>query len=131
MHIYSKIHATKAALEGHQAKILLREGKAITKKAEGGFRLYYYFPSEKDARPYYQVHSKSNSKTKGFRYDIMSPDGFTIRIPDKGLFKSFEEAIDYFENWKKRFEAQGYYSSNFRRIPLEDLIEECQLIEIG
>ena len=44
------------------------------------------------------------------RYDILSPDGISIHFSD--TYKSIEEAKAAFENWKKRYEAQGYYSSN-------------------
>lgn len=61
------------------------------------------------------------------QYNILSPDGFSIRNED---FDSKEEAIKFFrEIWIKRFEQQGYYSSNNGRIPLCDLEESCTLVE--
>lgn len=62
------------------------------------------------------------------RYDILSPDGISIHFSD--TYKSIEEAKTAFENWKKRYEAQGYYSSNKGRIALEDLECHCTLVEL-
>ena len=67
----------------------------------------------------------SNSKKK---YDVISPDGFAISFSD--TYESVEAAKEAFENWKKRFEAQGYYSSNSGRIPLDELEEHCTIMEI-
>lgn len=67
----------------------------------------------------------ANSKKK---YDVISPDGFSISFTD--TYKSVEKAQEAFENWKKRFEAQGYYSSNRGRIPLDELEEHCTIVEI-
>jgi hypothetical protein len=65
---------------------------------------------------------------KKAKYDILSPDGFSIAF-DK-TYSSIEKAKKAFENWKKRFEAQGYYSSNSGRINLEDLEQHCTLVEL-
>ena len=63
---------------------------------------------------------KSNTK-----YDVLSPDGFSIHPTD--FYDSFDESVAAFEEWKKRYYHQGYYSSvNFGRIPLEDLEDYCQ-----
>jgi len=56
-------------------------------------------------------------------YDIISPDGFSIGLEP---FKCEEEDFDSevktkIEEFKKRFERQGYYSSNEGRIALDDL----------
>lgn len=67
----------------------------------------------------------SNKKKE---YDVISPDGFSISFSD--TYESIEEAKAAFENWKKRFEIQGYYSSNNGRIPLDELEEHCTLVEI-
>lgn len=66
------------------------------------------------------------AKTK--KYDILSPDGFSIDR-DK-TYKNEQEVRTAFENWKKRFEIQGYYSSNNGRIKLEDLADCCDIIEL-
>lgn len=62
------------------------------------------------------------------RYDVISPDGFSIHFSD--TYKSVEEAEEAFEVWKKRFEMQGYYSSNRGRIPLDELKEHCRIVEV-
>lgn len=61
-------------------------------------------------------------------YDILSPDGFSID-PEK-VYQTEQEAEDAFNEWKKRYERQGYYSSNHGRIALEDLRDECSLIKL-
>ena len=62
------------------------------------------------------------------RYDVISPDGFSIHFCD--TYNSIEEAEEAFEEWKKRFEKQGYYSSNGGRIPLNELENYCKIILI-
>jgi hypothetical protein len=55
------------------------------------------------------------------KYEVLSPDGFTIEF-DKPYYESSQLAFEGFDRWKKRYEVQGYYSSNdYGRIPLEDL----------
>ncbi len=64
------------------------------------------------------------------RYDVLSPDGFSIRIGVEP-FTSLKERNMYFTKWKARYKQQGYYSSAaFGRIPLEDLSDYCQWIEV-
>lgn len=60
-------------------------------------------------------------------YQVISPDGFAFHPTD--VFLSEKEAIKHFEKvYKKRFEAQGYYSTADRkRIPLEDLENYCSV----
>jgi hypothetical protein len=60
-------------------------------------------------------------------YNILSPDGFTITIDN---FATKAEALKAFTLWRKRFKAQGYYSSNNGRIALNELRHECQMITI-
>lgn len=55
---------------------------------------------------------------------VLSPDGITIDF-HKFSYPSMKSAEEAFEQWKKRYERQGYYSSNFRRIPLEELKSYC------
>ena len=55
------------------------------------------------------------------RIEVLSPDGFTLEF-DKPHYPSKKKAIEAFNNWKKRYENQGYYSSNYYgRIPLDEL----------
>jgi len=63
------------------------------------------------------------------KYDILSPDGFTIRIGVEP-FSSKKIAQDYFKKWKDRYQVQGYYSSvPYGRIPFNDLEDYCELVE--
>ncbi len=62
------------------------------------------------------------------RFNVISPDGFAIdRV---ATYKNREEAIVAFNVWKKRFEIQGYYSSNQGRISLEDLADFCSIVQV-
>ena len=54
------------------------------------------------------------------KYQVLSPDGFTIEF-DKPYYTSKKKAFEAFDKWKERYKLQGYYSSNNRRIPLDDL----------
>jgi len=54
------------------------------------------------------------------KYQVLSPDGFTIEF-DKPYYPSKKKAFEAFDKWKKRYELQGYYSSNNGRIPLDEL----------
>jgi hypothetical protein len=62
------------------------------------------------------------------KYDVISPDGFSISF-DK-TYGTIEEAKSAFIEWKKRYESQGYYSSNYGRIPLNELEENCRFVEL-
>ncbi len=61
------------------------------------------------------------------RWDVISPDGFSIHPTD--TYSSMEEAKEKFKEWAKRYERQGYYSSNNGRIPLDELESYCQFVE--
>ena len=54
------------------------------------------------------------------QFDVISPDGFSIHFSD--TYSSKKQAMKAFDEWKKRYEPQGYYSSmNYGRIPLDEL----------
>ena len=62
---------------------------------------------------------------KGF--DINSPDGIGMYM-DK-IYSSPENAENAFQEWIKRFERQGYYSTAKReQIPLDELRNHCKLV---
>lgn len=63
------------------------------------------------------------------KYEVLSPDGIRIEF-DKPYYRSMDEAFEAFKNWKKRFEFQGYYSSNNGRINLNYLECHCQFNKI-
>lgn len=65
------------------------------------------------------------------KYQVLSPDGFTIEF-DKPHYPSKKKAFDAFDKWKKRYEVQGYYSSNeYGRIPLEDLEDYISVTKLN
>lgn len=116
MKTYTKTHSNKKAAETHLQKIKQRGGKATMKTVKGGYHIEYHFPEKKE-----------NKKKK---YDVISPDGFSIRMGVE-LFSSIKERDEYFKMWKERFARQGYYSSvKYGRIHLTDLADYCEWIEV-
>jgi hypothetical protein len=68
-------------------------------------------------------------KTNTMKYDVISPDGFSIHPTD--TYKTKAEATYAFKQWLKRYEKQGYYSSSqFGRIPLNEVIRYCKIVEL-
>ena len=62
-------------------------------------------------------------------YDINSPDGLGMYM-DK-VYSTPENAEIGFNEWKKRFEHQGYYRDNRRNmIPLNHLRDQCKMVMI-
>lgn len=61
-------------------------------------------------------------------FDVISPDGIPIHPTD--TYPSRAAAKTAFTQWKKRYEKQGYYSSNGRQIPLDELEAYCKIIEV-
>lgn len=62
-------------------------------------------------------------------FDVLSPDGFSIHPVD--TYKTKAEAAYAFKQWLKRYEVQGYYSStNYGRIPLEEVIRYCKIVKV-
>lgn len=131
MKLYTKTHSSKRVAEIHLAKIKRRGGKATMKEVKGSYQIDYSFPDKKSsAKKTAEKKVSERTPTHKKRYDVISPDGISIRkgVP---LFKSTKERDDYFKMWKKRFEHQGYYYSViYGRIPLEKLAHFCQWIEI-
>jgi hypothetical protein len=63
------------------------------------------------------------------KIEVLSPDGFTIEF-GKPYYPSKKKAFEAFDKWKKRYELQGYYSSNNGRIPLNELEEHMSIRKI-
>ena len=72
--------------------------------------------------------STKSKNTMAKKFDVISPDGFSIHFSD--LYDTKEDAMIAFSDWKKRYEQQGYYSSNRGRIPLNELEQHCKIIEV-
>lgn len=59
------------------------------------------------------------------KYQALSPDGITLEFGVSN-YTSKKKMFEAFDNWKKRFTQQGYYSSaTYGRIPLADLEDYC------
>ena len=62
-------------------------------------------------------------------FNVLSPDGFSTTM--SCLFTSEELAKREIDNFVKRYEFQGYYStSNRERISLDEAKERCRIIEV-
>jgi len=60
---------------------------------------------------------------------ILSPDGFAIHPTE--TYPNEKVAKQKFNEWRKNFKRQGYYSSvKFGRIHLSDLEDYCELKEV-
>jgi hypothetical protein len=84
--------------------------------AVGGYLVYDSLKSKKYADG--GIMAKGGKMDE--KYEVLSPDGFTIEF-DKPYYTSKKKAYEAFDKWKKRYEGQGYYSSNNGRIPLDEL----------
>jgi hypothetical protein len=62
------------------------------------------------------------------KFDVLSPDGFSIYYSK--TYSSEKKAMEFFMEWKKRYESQGYYSSNNGRIPLNELHNYIKIITL-
>lgn len=63
------------------------------------------------------------------QFDVYSPDGFAIDRQE--TYPSREVAEQKLQEWVKRYEFQGYYStSNRDRIPLDELASRCKIVEV-
>jgi hypothetical protein len=63
------------------------------------------------------------------QFDVYSPDGFAIHREE--TYPSREVAEQKLQEWVKRYEFQGHYSSNKGRIPLEELASRCKIVQIS
>jgi hypothetical protein len=64
------------------------------------------------------------------KIEILSPDGFSIDMQEHTSMKNAKIALN---NFVKRYEQQGYYSTikNGQRylMPLNEIIDNCTLIK--
>lgn len=66
--------------------------------------------------------------TQKQKFDVLSPDGFPIHFSN--TYSSEKKAMKAFDEWKKRYELQGYYSSNNGKIPLNELHNYITIIKL-
>jgi hypothetical protein len=63
------------------------------------------------------------------QFDVFSPDGFAISREE--TYPTLEVAEQKLQEWVKRYEFQGYYStSNRERITLDKLASRCKIVPI-
>jgi hypothetical protein len=62
------------------------------------------------------------------KHDVLSPDNITIE--NNGGYATIKQAREALKQWIKRYETQGYYSSNNGRIALKDLEKKCTFIKL-
>jgi hypothetical protein len=61
---------------------------------------------------------------------VISPDGIPLEF-GVSSYQDMEKAKEAFNNWKKRFIPQGYYSSCvYGNIPVDNLEHYCTFISI-
>jgi hypothetical protein len=62
-------------------------------------------------------------------YNILSPDGIPIHQTD--TYKSPRIAWSFAKQWAKQYKNQGHYSSTkFGKVPIEDILDYCELVEL-
>lgn len=66
----------------------------------------------------------NDKELERYEFNIESPDGITIHMDN---FPTLSEALNFYNEWKKRFEAQGYYSANSRKIDLGSIDWYCKV----
>ena len=62
------------------------------------------------------------------QFEVFSPDGFAISREE--TYPSKEVAEQKLQEWVKRYEFQGYYSSNKGQIALDELASCCKIVQI-
>jgi hypothetical protein len=77
------------------------------------------------------IKTNKNKNMKKNRYQILSPDGFTLER-DVPHYKSRKNAMQALANWIDNYRTQGYYSSaKYGRILLVDIIDFCEFTIIN
>lgn len=139
MKTYTKTHTSRKAAEAHLAKIKARGGVGVMKVEKRSYKIDYYFLPK-----LVKTRSKDTGKSltitkkylKGFRgkasikYDVLDPDGRSIRRPGMPLFESKKARDEYFEEWKNQFHRQGYWSPTKGSIIVNKLKRNCKFVEL-
>lgn len=72
----------------------------------------------------------AETTAKKKKWQVLSPDGITIDF-HRATYPSKKAALKAFEEWKKRYEHQGYYASHRARILLNELINHCTIKKVN
>lgn len=60
-------------------------------------------------------------------FRALSPDGFDFDYTFQ-VYETEEEAKEAIADFVERYKQQGYYGSNYGRIPIEELADHCKII---
>lgn len=123
MKTYTKTHTSRKAANAHLEKIKTRGGIGVMKVEKRGYTIDYYFLPKTDKK-------KSKNSTAKKRYDVLDPDGRSIRKPGVPLFESKKASVEYFDEWMKQFHRQGYWSPTKGSIITSKLKRHCKFIEL-
>jgi len=63
------------------------------------------------------------------KFRILSPDGFDLDR-EQTIYKGHIQVLRALINFRNRYISQGYYSSNYGRIELRDIPENCSVIQL-
>ena len=74
----------------------------------------------------YLLHQITTTMAKKELFRLLSPDGIDIRH-DKSTYGR-NEVKNELQAFADRYKRQGYYSSMRGRIPLEDIVDCCEVV---
>ena len=146
MKTYSKIHTNKKAADTHLARIKSRGGTATMTTRADSYKIEYTFPEKvvkewtknKTSRSTIEITKQNKQqgteKDKNARvkklYDVLSPDGKTIRKPGDPPFTTLKARQAYFDQWKDQHHRHGYWSPNKGSIIANKLRRYCKFITL-
>lgn len=113
MKTYTKEHTSLKAALAHRTKIKDRGGVSTLTEENRVYTLSYEFPKKKPSKT-----TAKKPARKPRLYDVLSPDGVTIRKEGVPPFRSMKERGEYFDMWVAPYQRQGYYlSPKYGKIP--------------
>ena len=121
METYMKNHTSRKAALAHAEKIKARSGHTTLFSEDGKYYLAYFFKPKKKA---------AAKKKKQKKYDVLNPDGKSIRIRDVAPFTTKKAALEYFEKWREKQHRHGYWSPSKGLIIANNLKRYCKIIEL-